>query len=51
VYSTPNIIRILEDEMGGACGMNGRDKKCMQSFGQKTTATNQENKSNKNVSV
>ena len=43
LYSTPNIkykykiiIEIKENEMGGVCGTDGRDKRCIQDFGVKT---------------
>jgi len=30
------LLQVKEDEMGGVCSTHGRDKKCMQDFGQKT---------------
>jgi len=30
------IFRHLNDEVGGACSMHGRDEKCVQNFGWET---------------
>jgi hypothetical protein len=29
LYSSPSIIRIMEDEMGRACSTNGGENKCI----------------------
>jgi hypothetical protein len=33
LYSLPNIINTIKRELGRACGMQGRDEKCIESFG------------------
>jgi hypothetical protein len=32
LYSSPNIVRVKEDEVGGTCGTHGGRERCLQSF-------------------
>jgi hypothetical protein len=33
LYSSLNIVRVMEDEVGWTCGTHGRGKRCLQGFG------------------
>jgi hypothetical protein len=35
-YATPNVIRVIKNEMGDGCGARGGEEKCVQGFDEET---------------
>jgi hypothetical protein len=36
LYTSPNIMRVIKNDIGGACGTYGRRERCTQDFGEET---------------